>query len=466
MNTALTDAFGSGKVNAELVDGKLSFSTTSENDQLAISSSAASVLGFDNSTNYLSTSEKLGDLLDFDALVADGTLTANTDGTYDFYLNDTLIGSYDKDTTLSSVLSDINGSDLGIKASYSTLSKSFVFSTKETGSSQKIEMGAGLAQAMFGVSEDGSTDGTYSAGKDAEFVVTVNGEQLSMSRSTNTVDMDGMKLTFSKEFSASYTTDAAGNKVYDTSESVSFTSKADADTIVESITKMVAEYNVMMSEIKSAYSTTPLTQSNGEAYEPLTDDDMADMSDSAIEKYEKKAKTGLLFGDRDLSSLYQKLRFVFSPSGEDGDLLRQMGISTSYSSSDGALTVTVDESKLRSMLETNPDAVTEVFTKTAANDGEDGIMQKIKTQLDAYGATTGATKGILVQKAGSPLSSLSLLDNTYQKQIESLNEQIEDWQDKLSNKVDYYTNQFSRLEVLINQMNSQSSMLSGLSGGY
>ena len=37
---------------------------------------------------------------------------------------------------------------------------------------------------------------------------------------------------------------------------------------------------------------------------PLTDDDMADMSESAIKAYEEKAKTGILFADRDLASLY------------------------------------------------------------------------------------------------------------------------------------------------------------------
>ena len=35
----------------------------------------------------------------------------------------------------------------------------------------------------------------------------------------------------------------------------------------------------------------------------------------------------------------------------------------------------------------------------------------------------------------------------------------------MSDRVDYYTNQFTQLEMLINQMNSQSSMLAGLSGG-
>ncbi len=35
----------------------------------------------------------------------------------------------------------------------------------------------------------------------------------------------------------------------------------------------------------------------------------------------------------------------------------------------------------------------------------------------------------------------------------------------MSDRVDFYTNQFTQLELLINKMNSQSSMLAGLSGG-
>ena len=89
----------------------------------------------------------------------------------------------------------------------------------------------------------------------------------------------------------------------------------------------------------------------------------------------------------------------------------------------------------------------------------------MKTQLDRYAGLTGEVKGILVQQAGTPLNSLSLLNNQWQKEIDNLGDQITKWQDKLSDRVDYYTSMFSRLEVLINQMNSQSSTLAGLMGG-
>ena len=92
-------------------------------------------------------------------------------------------------------------------------------------------------------------------------------------------------------------------------------------------------------------------------------------------------------------------------------------------------------------------------------------MQQLKNHLDVYGSTTGATKGILVQQAGTPLSSLTLMSNTWQDQIDDINTEIEKWQDKLSTQVDKYTSMFSKLETLIYQMNSQSSTLAGLMGG-
>ena len=223
---------------------------------------------------------------------------------------------------------------------------------------------------------------------------------------------------------------------------------------------MLDYYNSMMYKIKSVYSTmhyqkTDVTFAN---YVPLSDDEREGMSESAIERYEEKAKQGILFGDRTLSSMYDRMRDIFSPAGNDGGLLRAMGITTSYS--DGLQTISLDEGKLRSMLESDPEAVADVFTRTNG-----GVMQNLKNQLDNYARTTGEPKGILIQQAGSPLSSLSLMSNTWQKQIDNYNTQIEKWQDKLSSQVDRYTQQFSRLEQLINQMNSQSSALAGLMGG-
>ena len=91
-------------------------------------------------------------------------------------------------------------------------------------------------------------------------------------------------------------------------------------------------------------------------------------------------------------------------------------------------------------------------------------MQALKEPLDMYGKTTGG-KGILVEKAGSILAPSTMYNNTMQLELDDIDSQITKWQDKLSDKVDYYTNKFSKLEQLVQQMNSQSSYFSQLSGG-
>lgn len=454
LNDILAKEFGARKLTASFDgDGKLTLTGSSENDQISIQSSVNDVLGFkDSTTSYIDTNKTLEQL------------GISFEGSEKLVINGKPINdkSYTKDTKLSDILNDINNSDAGLNVSYSKLTNSFLFTTEETGADQRINISEGegnLAARIFG-----STNGDVT-GKDAKLTVTVNDKTMELTRSSNSVDLDGLTVNLKKTFSTPSTTDASGNKVFNKADAVSFDVSTDADSIVEVIKSMVDDYNAMMTEIKKTYSTAPLKKTDGSRYEPLTEEDAQDMSESAIERYEEKAKQGLLFCDSDLTALYDSLSSIFSPGGKDSALLEKMGITLSYSSTDKSMSVTVDETKLRTMLDSDPDAVADVFTRTSSN-GSEGIMTKLKNRMDVYSRTIGSVKGILVQKAGTTHSPLSMLNNTFQTKIDDYNTEIEKWQKKLSTKIDYYTKQFTRLETLINQMNSQSSALSGLMGGY
>ena len=197
----------------------------------------------------------------------------------------------------------------------------------------------------------------------------------------------------------------------------------------------------------------------------MTEEDKEGMSESAIKDWEEKAKAGILFGDRDLSSLYSRLTSAVSMYGQDGADLKAAGITVSYS--EGLSTLSFDEKTLRETLDSDPDRVRDIFTKSKdSGAATNGLMAAIKDPLEVFGGTTGATKGTLVEKAGSPLAPTSIYQNYIQKQLNNLDTQIKKWQDKMSDQVDYYTSQFSKLEQLIAQMNSQSSALSQMMGGY
>ncbi len=563
-----------GKLNIQAVKKLDGSGNDMNNFTLTVNSSAGRALGLGKNGigNTLNTSWTLGDLFGeenemFKQTDEDGNVNYN--GEQELIINGKSLGKFNKDTTIEHILTSINSNaDAGVTVNFSKSTNEFVFTTREMGANQKIEMGDGLAQKLFspepeklytgdmnlweawgisytnddslnfsfdthhilmpncGLSADttlqdivdlynnsneganGKTasinpysgeieivdrDGNkldfelltymkgyayeedkeddfppikiettkkplavYTPGQDAVFTANINGTEKTMTRSSNVIDLDGLSVTLKGTFEQE-----AGEN-----EPITFTSTTDSDTIVDAIKSFVNDYNEMAKEIHSAYSTLPYKKSSGgfANYEPLVGDEADEYSESELKKYEEKAKQGILFGDSDLRSLYQSLTGYIQGSGVDGAILRSIGIETAYE--DGMTTISLNETKLREALEANPDRVRDAFTKTTENGAStNGLMQNLKTTIDRYASTSIATPGSLVQKAGTPLSSYSLQNNFLQTQIDNLDTQIEKWKDKMSDRIDYYTNQFTRLEQLINQMNSQSSALAGLMGG-
>lgn len=524
----LDNAFGKDKINVTLVpdaDGKESFSfSVSNGDTFRITSPVGEVLGLGENgvTSYVDTGKTLGDLLGKDLGGSDGWAKGvgqphevkDADGNISYVdnegnavdkdnyrldkdgkrfkeltINGVTIGQYNEDTALETVLNDINSNtEAGVSVSFSKTTNQFVFTAKETGEGGRIDIGAGLGETLFGqidYKDDGSTilgdtqKSSYTAGKDAIFHATINGKNMALSRSSNTFDLDGMSITLNGTFNKGSATDTPilssqlkgldpdkDTTIFDLNgDDVTFSSKTDTDKIIDVVKTMVEDYNAIVSEVKKAYSDMPLEKSDGSRYKPLTGEDKADMTESEIKAYEEKAKTGILFMDRDLSSLYSALRSAVAPGGSDGSFLRSIGIKTSYE--DGLTTLSLDENALREALEQNPDQVKDAFTKSKENGAaSDGLMASIQKVTDRYAATTGATKGILIEKAGSKYSPSAALNNTLLEQMKDIDKQVDKWQAKMSDKVDYYTNKFTQLEMLIAQMNSQSSSLAGMMGGY
>lgn len=104
----------------------------------------------------------------------------------------------------------------------------------------------------------------YTAGQDAKFTATINGQKMEFSRSSNTFDLDGMSITLNGTF-----------EVKDGETPVTFSSKTDTDKIIDVVKTMVEDYNAIVSEVKKAYSDMPLEKSDGSRYKPLTDEDKA-----------------------------------------------------------------------------------------------------------------------------------------------------------------------------------------------
>jgi flagellar hook-associated protein 2 len=381
-------------------------------------------------------------------------------------------------TTLADIMEAINNSDADVEISYTKNSDKFTVASTQDGEVGDVTFGDeatgelnDIEKLLFGVKDSSGNitsgndlNGTKVDGQDAKIMVDFDGEggadPVEVVRGTNTFSLDGLNIAVNGCFGY----DSDGNKI-DGSD-VTFNADVDTDAIVDAVKSMIEDYNKI---IKS--TNTAVSEKRNLDYEPLTDEQKEDMSDDDIEAWNEKAKAGMLFGDTDVLSLTNDLRFAFLDTGS-GVSFEDMGITVSSDYSDNG-TVTLDESKLRAMLESDPEGVQEAFTASLDSSTETnshggttsslatgGIMSRLKTITDKYAKTTGATKGVLLEIAGNSASPLSLLSNTIQTQMDNVNDTISSLQDQLENEQDRYQSQFTQLEQLIQQLNTQSSWLS------
>lgn len=193
-------------------------------------------------------------------------------------------------------------------------------------------------------------------------------------------------------------------------------------------------------------------------FQPLSDEQKKDLTETEIELWEDKARSGLLRNDPVLKSAMQDLRRAFMDkvsSVADGNinLLSQIGINTGSYTEGGKLFI--DEAKLSAALTDKPDEVMALFTTRDA--AGNGVGARVYDTLNAVVKN-------LSEKAGS--SSSSVDNSTLSKKIKQMNDEISRWQDRLTRVEDRYWKQFTAMEKALSQMNSQSSwMQQNLFGG-
>lgn len=374
-------------------------------------------------------------------------------------INDKEIKVYEDDT-MNSLMERINNSDARVTISYQEAADKFTFTSKEDGASGSVKID-GPAKSLFGLT---GTEVANETGQDAIVAVKYAGsdEEVEVIRGTNSFTIDGLTINVKGEFGY---TEKDGTKELDkTADPVEIDAQVDADSIVDAVKAMVDEYNAIIELVNKELTTKP-----DRDYAPLTSEQKKELSEDEIEAWEKKAKEGLLHADSDIRSLSSDLRFIIG--GGIAQELAEMGISTSSTYSDNGK-LTFDESKFRAALASNPERVQQIFaessvTNTNGNGTSTGIATALKNVMDKYVNTTGAmeSKGILIRKAGHESSPMSVTENTMYKQLQEIEKLITKFQERLETERDRYIKQFTSLETLISQMNSQSGFLSQL-GGY
>lgn len=345
-----------------------------------------------------------------------------------------------------------------IKVNFSELTGKLNIETRETGSNEQLEIIDTASEDfknIFGINY-GTVD---HKGQDAKVSITPPGETAptEVTRSSNDFTIDGVS------YSLKQTGDA------------NLTVEADASKSVEKISDFIKEYNKVVSKVDGL-----LKEKKEYSYTPLTETQKDEMEEEQIEKWETKAKQGLLKNDNDLESMLSRMRNTFFDGVENSGLtLKELGLSTSrdtqnkngqivFVDSNGYENEAEGKEKLKKALENNGDKVMEFFNKSSntyysssmsAEDrkiryNEEGVFQRIKDILKDY---TGSD-GVLVKKAGYE-NTRWLISNDLSKSLIKKDKQIKELTNKLYTKQDYYYNMFSKLETAMNQMNSQQSWL-------
>ena len=457
----LDKAFGSGKVTVGTVtvgEGKdsksiLTFTATDNKQTLQISADSKELqnaLGITSTqSNKISTGSSLWENRVKLGLGKYNTKEELNDALKNFTVNGAKIDNITADTTVDGLLTAINNNkDAGVTAIYLGSENKFVLSSNEKGEGRKITLGADpkdttdAANLIFG---GVSTDGT-----DGEMSILYNGVQTTITSSSNTFSIDGLDIRATNTFNTGSATAEGG---------VSFTASADTEKVTETVKKFIEAYNAMIDEVRTQATTKP--DSN---YKPLTDDQKNEMNETSIKNWEDKAKEGILYNSSALKDLDNATQGIFSSmmiNGVSYDDLEKIGISFSDDYTAGGKIV-FDEEKFKTAMDSDPEKVSDLFT------GTHGIVNTIDSTLSTY-ATRYASKngnsyGVLIEEAGSEKLSLTLTNNSIYKELKDMQETITNLQSQLSTEQDRYISQFTQMERLINQMNSQSSYLSQLGG--
>lgn len=427
---AVKKAFGENVSVSLDGDNKLNiaYKTNEAAHQVTVSGADSAYFGINpGATTAFSTATKLSDLAGVTA----------TDGKVVFSINGTNF-EFDETDDVATVINKVNNSDSGVKLAYSTISDKFTISSTNTGASYGINVNdqTGLFNKLFGENTvDANGELSVNNGTDALFEI--NG--VSTSRTSNTFSMNGVTLQLTNV----------------SEEATVIGTAKDTDKIVNAIKSFVNDYNTLIKKLNEYVDEDP----NYRKYAPLTDAQKDEMSDSEIKLWEEKTKQGLLYRDTYVESFLSQMRSTLytKPTGSSYALY-DIGIETATWSSGGESKgqLVIDEAALRTALETDPESVQTLFT-----DKSEGLAVKIKAIVDETASTSSSKPGLMVSAAGVK-GSATEKNNTMYDTLKSIASKISDLKDKYDRDKEKYWSQFSSMETILSNYNSQSSMISNM----
>ncbi|MBD5147079.1 MAG: flagellar filament capping protein FliD [Ruminococcus sp.] len=278
-----------------------------------------------------------------------------------------------------------------------------------------------------------------SYGSNSIIEVSTDGENFTTYTSaTNLFTFDGttINLTDVKEFKAETEED------YITVET-----KKDTSGIKDVLKSFVEDYNKLLEDLYNEVNTSR-PKDSGSYFDPLTEEQKDEMDADEIEKWEEKAKTGLLYRDSTVTKFLSDIRNVMS-RGIGGFTLKDMGIELTDNWRDNGK-LEIDEAKMDSAIEAYGDKIADFFT------GENGLAAKLESTIDRAISTKTKSYGYLTALAGMENTKTDT-DNQIYKQMQSIQDIIDKLNEKYEKEQERYWSKFTTLEKYMSQMQQQAS---------
>lgn len=331
-------------------------------------------------------------------------------------------------------------SKMGVSASFDASHGRFYLNASKTGAANDFNI----------TSSDSSALEALGLGSKAEKVdardAIIYYNNVKYTSDSNTLTVNGLTIT------AKAKTDSA----------VNIEVAADVDSAYNTIKNFVKSYNELIDEMNKYYNEKDA------GYDALTEDERSKLSDTQIEKWEEKAKQGLLRRDSTLQTLLSGMRTTLNQGVQvtmaDGSTktmtLASLGIVTGDYTENGKLHILGDEDDDQYSSETNT-------LKNLLESGSDIVGQVIGGSTNTSGVGTQMydyLRKSMTRIEGVRSTQTFYNDKTLDSEIDDYDDDIDKWDEKLQNLEDKYYDQFSKMESAMAKLQSQQSYLSSLFG--
>ncbi len=271
-------------------------------------------------------------------------------------------------------------------------------------------------------------------------VITLNGAEFTSS--SNVFNINGLTIK------ATGTT-AAG-------ETLSINTDTDTQGLYDKIKDFLTEYNTVINELTSLYNAD-----SASGYEPLTDDEKSEMTDTEIEKWETKIKDALLRNDSTIggvmNSMTNAMMKSYTVNGKTYSLanfgVHTLGYLNAAENEQYAYHIDGDED------DSNTSSNTDKLLDAITNNPED--VEEFMKQL-----VSGLYSALDSKMKSTTMSSAYTIYNDKQltKDYKSYTTQISEWEEKIEDLETRYYNKFSSMETQLAKLQSNSSSITSMLG--